>query len=60
MALSLNGRYAVDPVLNRGVALESLGRLEEASADYEAVLHVQPEDPAAWNNLGNVKVFVFL
>lgn len=33
---------AVDPLLNRGEELENLGRLEEASADYEAVLHVQP------------------
>lgn len=49
-------RYAADPVLNRGVTLESLGRYEEAAADYEAVLLAQPNDPAAWNNLGNVKV----
>lgn len=26
--------YAVDPVLNRGVALEAVGRLAEAAADY--------------------------
>jgi tetratricopeptide (TPR) repeat protein len=43
-------------VLNRGVTLESLGRYEEAAADYQAVLLAQPNDPAAWNNLGNVKV----
>ncbi|MCO5554223.1 hypothetical protein L7F22_007751 [Adiantum nelumboides] len=47
--------YAVDPVLNRGVVLESLGRYDEASADYVAVLRAQPKDPAAWNNIGNVK-----
>lgn len=47
--------YAVDPVLNRGVVLESLRRYDEASADYVAVLRAQPKDPAAWNNLGNVK-----
>lgn len=49
-------RYAEDPVLNRGVALENLGRYKEASRDYEAVLEVSPNDPAAWNNLGNVSV----
>lgn len=43
-------------MLNRGVTLESLGRYEEAAADYQAVLLAQPNDPAAWNNLGNVKV----
>jgi len=42
--------------LNRGVTLESLGRYTEAAADYQAVLLAQPNDPAAWNNLGNVKV----
>ncbi|MCO5570746.1 hypothetical protein L7F22_024474 [Adiantum nelumboides] len=47
--------YAVDPVLNRGVVLESLGRYDEASADYVAVLRAQPKDPSAWNNIGNVK-----
>ena len=49
-------RYAVDPVLNRGVALESLKRYEEATSDYKAVLEASPNDPAAWNNLGNVQV----
>lgn len=48
--------YAADPVLNRGVVLESLGRYDEAAADYKAVLLVQPNDPAALNNLGNVQV----
>ena len=43
-------------MLNRGVTLESLGRYQEAAADYQAVLDAQPNDPAAWNNLGNVKV----
>ncbi|EFJ21946.1 hypothetical protein SELMODRAFT_416844 [Selaginella moellendorffii] len=47
--------YAVDPVLNRGVALESLRMFEKATADYVAVLQSQPDDPAAWNNLGNVQ-----
>jgi hypothetical protein len=37
----------------RGVALEGLGRFEEAIADYRAVLAVAPDDPAGWNNLGN-------
>mmetsp|Transcript_10578 Transcript_10578/g.15783 ORF Transcript_10578/g.15783 Transcript_10578/m.15783 type:complete len:212 (+) Transcript_10578:1-636(+) len=44
--------WAVDPVLNRGVALEALGRFEEAIEAYEAVLKAQPNDPAGWNNLG--------
>lgn len=46
--------YAADPVLNRGVALESLRRFDEAAADYRAVLAADPRDPAAWNNLGNI------
>ena len=37
----------------RGVVLEALGRFEEAVRDYRSVLAVQPNDPAAWNNLGN-------
>lgn len=37
----------------RGVVLEALGRFEEAVRDYHSVLDVQPNDPAAWNNLGN-------
>jgi hypothetical protein len=28
-------------------------RFEEAAADYRAVLAVAPDDPSAWNNLGN-------
>jgi tetratricopeptide (TPR) repeat protein len=50
----LGCRYSVDPVLNRGVVLESLGRYSEAASDYRAVLAAEPNDPAAWNNLGNV------
>lgn len=45
--------WAVDPVLNRGVALEGLRRWEDAIADYKAVLAAAPNDPSAWNNLGN-------
>lgn len=41
------------PPTCRGVALEALGRFDEAVADYRAVLAVAPGDPAAWNNLGN-------
>ena len=37
----------------RGVVLEALGRFEEAIQDYRAVLAAAPNDPAAWNNLGN-------
>ncbi len=40
-------------LLSRGVALEALGRWEEAIADYRAVLAAAPNDPAGWNNLGN-------
>ncbi|GAB4818025.1 hypothetical protein N2152v2_005071 [Parachlorella kessleri] len=36
-----------------GVVLEALGRFEEAIQDYRAVLAAAPNDPAAWNNLGN-------
>jgi tetratricopeptide (TPR) repeat protein len=30
-----------------------LTRWDEAAADYKAVLAVAPDDPSAWNNLGN-------
>jgi len=46
----------VDPVLNKGVALEGLGRFRDALACYEAVLDADPAEPAAWNNLGNAKL----
>ena len=36
--------------------LEQLGRLEEAILDYRAVLKASPEDPAAFNNLGNAEM----
>ncbi|KAL6785608.1 hypothetical protein ACKKBF_B00945 [Auxenochlorella protothecoides x Auxenochlorella symbiontica] len=45
--------WAVDPVLNRGVVLEALGRWDDAIADFTEVLAVAPRDPAAWNNMGN-------
>lgn len=37
----------------RGVVLEAQGRFDEAVADYRTVLAAEPEDPSAWNNLGN-------
>lgn len=40
--------WSVDPVLNRGVVLESLGDFEGAMRDYKAVLRVAPNDPSAW------------
>lgn len=40
-------------ILCRGVVLEALGQFEDALTDYRAVLAVQPQDPAGWNNLGN-------
>ena len=46
--------WSIDPVLNRGALLENIGRYEESIRDYRAVLRAAPEDPAAWNNLGNV------
>ena len=39
--------WSVDPVLNRGVALEALGRWDEAIRDYRAILKVAPLDPLA-------------
>ena len=41
------------PFVCRGVVLEALGQFEDALTDYRAVLAVQPQDPAGWNNLGN-------
>ena len=38
--------WSVDPVLNRGVALEGLGRFDDAIRDYRALLKVAPYDPA--------------
>ena len=48
--------WAVDPVLNKGATLETLRRYDEAEGCYRAILAVQPKDPAAWNNLGNVQL----
>lgn len=42
-----------DDIADRGVVLEALGQFEDALTDYRAVLAVQPQDPAGWNNLGN-------
>ena len=33
--------------------LEAQGRWEDAIEDYRTVLRAVPEDPSAWNNLGN-------
>lgn len=40
--------------LNLGIALEALGRAEEAAASYEAVLAMEPADPYAHYNLGKL------
>lgn len=37
----------------RGVVLEAQGKWDEAVKDYRAVLAAAPNDPSAWNNLGN-------
>lgn len=39
--------WSVDPVLNRGVVLESVGRFDEAIRDYRGLLSVAPYDPAS-------------
>ena len=51
--LGSHGRCFYGLCGTRGVVLEALGRFEEAVRDYNSVLAVQPNDPAAWNNLGN-------
>lgn len=38
--------WSMDPVLNRGVVLESLGQFEDAVRDYRELLKVDPYDPA--------------
>eukprot|EP00892_Ulva_mutabilis_P011591 jgi/Ulvmu1/8804/UM048_0059.1 len=48
--------WSVDPLLNRGAVLEQLGRFKEAEDDYLSILDVSPDDPAAWNNLGNTNL----
>ncbi|EFJ11241.1 hypothetical protein SELMODRAFT_426503 [Selaginella moellendorffii] len=62
---SHNHTEAIDPgnlyiKLSWRLPLESLRMFEEATEDYIAVLQSQPDDPAAWNNLGNVQVFFVL
>jgi len=39
---------------NLGVALESLGRLDEATAALREAIRLSPAYPEAHNNLGNV------
>lgn len=48
--------WSVDPLLNRGVVYEALGRYDDAVVDYQAVLKAQPNDPSGWNNLGNCRM----
>jgi hypothetical protein len=50
-ALALDPRH-VDVLCNRGAALRSLGRYEEALADYDAALAIAPTHGAAHNNRG--------
>jgi Flp pilus assembly protein TadD len=52
-ALNINPRY-VEARLNHGVALQSLGRTEEARAEYEKVLGLDPENHAAKERLENL------
>lgn len=47
---------AVDPSLNKGVALEALGQYDAAIDAYKRVLSLDPTDPAAKNNVGNALV----
>src|ERR1039458_125856 len=42
-----------DALLNRGSALASLGRGEQALADFDAALALMPSHPAALYNRGN-------
>ncbi len=44
----------LDPYLNRGIAEEALQLWEDASNDYNFVLHRNPKDVSALYNLGNV------
>ena len=44
-----------DPYLNRGAALEGMGRWEDAIADYTRVLTIDPDDAPAYNNRGNAR-----
>eukprot|EP00983_Pelagomonas_calceolata_P099107 1158422-Pelagomonas_calceolata.AAC.5 len=45
--------WSPNPVLNRGIAYEALGRYADAAEQYKAVIAVDETDPAGWNNLGN-------
>lgn len=42
------------PLLNRAIALEALGRYDEAINDCKSAIERDPEEYAAWFNLGNV------
>jgi tetratricopeptide (TPR) repeat protein len=44
-----------DPFLNRGAALEGLGKWEEAIVDYNHILEIDPNDAMAYNNRGNAE-----
>ncbi len=39
---------------NKGAALSALGRQEAALACFDRALEIDPKDPAAWYNKGNV------
>ncbi|KAJ7520906.1 hypothetical protein O6H91_19G029200 [Diphasiastrum complanatum] len=46
------------PFLNRAIAYEALGRYQEAISDCKSAILNDPDEYAAWYNLGNVDVHV--
>lgn len=53
--LLVRPREQTDAELRRGVALEDLGRVEEAAVLYRSVLTVRPDSVRAWVDLGNAE-----
>jgi Flp pilus assembly protein TadD len=51
-ALKADRRY-VAALSNRGTLLGELGHYDESEADLRLSTHLQPDNPIAWNSLGN-------
>ncbi|MCX7956819.1 MAG: DUF2723 domain-containing protein [Endomicrobia bacterium] len=46
--------YDVNAILNLGVVLEKLGRIEEAEEMYKKAIQLQPNNPTSYYNLGSI------
>ena len=48
-------RTTPKPTATRGSAKDELGRYQEAIADYDEAIRLQPDDAEAYSNRGNAK-----